>query len=104
MTPRESTVTGAAGVANVVLPSVTEGRAPANASVVPMRKVAAPLAWAAVKVNLMVTGELALLKMAMGKSETAEVPTVYVRGPHDAMRVSEGCMRSWLAALRKPVG
>jgi hypothetical protein len=52
----------------------------------------------------MVNGELTDLKRAIGNEETEELPTVYVPGVQEDMRESEGCMRSWLAALRKPVG
>ena len=40
----------------------------------------------------------------MGKDEAEDVPTVKAPGDQDDMRVSEGCMRCCLSALRKPVG
>lgn len=52
----------------------------------------------------MVTGSLTLLKMAIGKSLGAELPTRYVRAPQFDILESEGCMRSWVSAFRKPVG
>ena len=70
---------------------------------VPMRSVAAAV-WAAVAVTLIVKGELTDLKSAIGKDDGDEVVTVYVVVVQGDMRVSEGCMRSWEAALRKPVG
>lgn len=70
---------------------------------VPILRVAAPV-WEDVAVNLMVKGELTDLKRAIGNEDTEELPTVYVPGVQEDMRESEGCMRSWLAALRKPVG
>ena len=80
------------------------GRPPANERVVPMRRVAAA-ACELEAVNLMVTGELTALKMAMGKADVGEDPTVKgweeVQGD---MRWSVGCMRSWESELRKPVG
>jgi hypothetical protein len=71
-----------------------------------MRRVAAPVC-EDVAVNLIVRGELTDLKSAIGKEEVEEVPTVYVVAEEEVqedMRVSVGCMRSWEAALRKPVG
>lgn len=68
-----------------------------------MRSVAAPVCEDDA-VKLIVTGLLTDLKMAMGKSDSEELPTVYVRGPQLAMRESDGCILSWFAALRKPVG
>lgn len=69
-----------------------------------MRRVAAA-ACELEAVNLMVTGELTALKMAMGKADVGEDPTVKgweeVQGD---MRWSVGCMRSWESELRKPVG
>jgi hypothetical protein len=68
-----------------------------------MRSVAAPVC-ADVAVNLIVRGELTDLKSAIGKDETEEEPTVYVEEVQEDMRESDGCMRSWEAAFRKPVG
>lgn len=71
-----------------------------------MRSVAAPVC-AADAVNLILSGEFTDLKRAIGKDEVDEVPTVNVCAEvlvHEDMRVSEGCMRSWEAAFRKPVG
>lgn len=71
-----------------------------------MRSVAAPVC-AADAVNLMVIGEFTDLKSAIGKDEVDEEPTVNVLAEvlvQEDMRASEGCMRSWEAALRKPVG
>lgn len=55
----------------------------------------------------MLIGEFTDLKRAIGKDEVDEVPTVNVFAEvlvQEDMRESEGCMRSWEAALRKPVG
>jgi len=52
----------------------------------------------------MVKGVFTSLKSAMGTSLSELDPTVYVRGPHEDMRESDGCMRSCLSALRKLVG
>jgi hypothetical protein len=71
--------------------------------VVPILKVAAPVC-DEVAVNLIVKGELTDLNRAIGNEETEELPTVYVPGVQEDMRESEGCIRSWLAAFRKPVG
>jgi hypothetical protein len=71
--------------------------------VVPILKVAAPVC-DGVAVNLIVKGELTDLNRAIGNEETEELPTVYVPGVQEDMRESEGCIRSWLAAFRKPVG
>jgi hypothetical protein len=69
-----------------------------------MRRVAAPVC-ADVAVNLIVRGEFTDLKSAMGKDDGEVVPTVYVGVEVQGdMRVSEGCMRSWEGAFRKPVG
>lgn len=70
---------------------------------VPILKVAAPVC-DEVAVNLIVKGELTDLNRAIGNEETEELPTVYVPGVQEDMRESEGCIRSWLAAFRKPVG
>jgi hypothetical protein len=58
-------------------------------------------------VNLIVSGEFTDLKRAIGKEDVDEVPTVNVFAEvlvQEDMRASEGCMRSWEAAFRKPVG
>lgn len=71
-----------------------------------MRRVAAPVC-AADAVNVMLIGEFTDLKRAIGKDEMEEVPTVNVFAEllvQEDMRLSEGCMRSWEAAFRKPVG
>ena len=71
-----------------------------------MRSVAAPVC-EDVAVNLIVKGELTDLKSAIGKVERLEEPTVKVFAEVDVqedMRESEGCIRSWEAAFRKPVG
>lgn len=106
VTPLEFKFVGALGAAPVYPLMVTRGLPPANESVVPMRRVAAPVC-EEVAVNLIVRGELTDLKRAIGKLEAEEAPTVYVVEEEDVqedMRASEGCMRSWEAACRKPVG
>lgn len=102
VTPRLSILVGALGAGPVQLFTTACGRAPAKLSVVAIRSVAAPGALA--RVNLIVTGLLTLLNTAMGKSLSAELPTVYVSGPQLLIRVSDGCMRRNLSALRKLVG
>jgi len=52
----------------------------------------------------MVRGLFTLWNSAIGKSDSCDDPTVYVRGPQGLIRESEGCMRRNLSALRKPVG
>ena len=69
----------------------------------PILRVAAPVCEEDA-VNLIVKGEFTDLKRAMGKAESSELPTVYVPGDQEDMRVSEGCIRSWLTAFRKPFG
>lgn len=54
---------------------MTWGRPPAKDRVVPMRSVAAPVCEDDA-VNLIVTGLLTDLKIAMGKSDSEELPTV----------------------------
>jgi hypothetical protein len=88
VTPRLFGTFGAGGVALVQPFTVTAGRPPANASVVPIASVRAPPC-VAVSVNLMVTGPTDL-KVAIGKDETDEAPTVYVIGPQEDMRESDG--------------
>jgi hypothetical protein len=40
----------------------------------------------------------------MGISANEEVPTVYVSGPQEDIRLSEGCILGCLSALRRPAG
>ena len=68
-----------------------------------MRSVAAPV-WDEDAVNSTVTGELTSLNIAMGKSVSSALSTVYVSGPQSDMRESDGCMRSLFSAFRNPVG
>lgn len=82
--------------------TVIDGRAPANARVVPILSIKVPLIL--VVENLIVVGLLTATTWAIGNASVPLLPTVYVSGPQDAMRLSVGCMRSWLSALRKPVG
>lgn len=76
VTPLEFNFVGALGAAPVYPLTVTWCLPPANESVVPIRRVAAPVC-EEVAVNLIVRGELTDLKRAIGKVESEEVPTVY---------------------------
>lgn len=66
----------------------TFGRPPANADVVRMRKVRAPV-WEDDAVNLIVVGLLTDLNWAIGNDEADEEPTVKVVGFQALMRESE---------------
>ena len=44
------------------------------------------------------------LNTAIGTSLRLDDPTVYVSGPQEDMRLSEGCMRRNLSAFLNPVG
>lgn len=99
--PLESILVGAAGVADVQLLTLMVGLAPANESVVKMRSVRAAVD---VPVKRIVVGSLTPLICAIGKSAVLPDPTVKVIGPQEPIRESEGCMTSWLAALRNPRG
>lgn len=59
----------------------------------PILNVAAPVCEDEA-VNLIVRGEFTDLKRAIGKEDTEELPTVYVPGVQEDMRLSEGCIRS----------
>lgn len=64
VTPRELRSLGGGGARPTAAPlRVTEGRAPAKVEVVPISKVRAPVAWAAVSVKAIVTGLLAALNL-----------------------------------------
>lgn len=66
----------------------TFGRPPANADVVRMRRVRAPV-WEDDAVNLIVVGLLTDLNWAIGNDEADEEPTVKVVGFQALMRESE---------------
>ena len=74
VTPRLFGWFGTAGVPLLQPLTVIVGRPPANASVVAILTVRAPI-WLDDRLNLMVTGPTAL-KIAMGKESSAEEPTV----------------------------
>lgn len=80
------------------------GRPPAKERVVATRRVAAPDACAAVRVNLIVKGVLVDLKRAIGTSVKLLLPAVYVSGPQDDMRLSLGCILRNLSAFLNPSG
>ena len=97
MTPRLSGWVGAAGAELVQLLTTICGRPPANASVVAILRVRAPI-WDDVSVDLMVNAPTAL-KIAIGKEEI-ELPTVKVTGPQEDIRESLGLGELWSGSVR----
>ena len=83
--------------------TVTCGLPPANASVVRILSVRAPI-WLLDAVHLIVVGLFTLLNCAMGNWLALLLPMVNVTGPQLLMRESEGCMCPILSALSKPEG
>src|SRR5256885_700731 len=84
--------------------TMTTGRPPPKARVIPMRSV-----WGLTSprssVKRMVVGLFtALWNCAIGKSESGDSPTVYVSGPHGFIRTSDGCMSAIRSAFRNPSG
>src|SRR5256885_5275448 len=84
--------------------TMTTGRPPPKARVIPMRSV-----WGLTSprpsVKRMVVGLFtALWNCAIGKSESGDSPTVYVNGPHGFIRTSDGCMSAIRSAFRNPSG
>ena len=102
VTPRLSGWLGAGGVLLLQLFTVTIGRPPANASVVAILSVRAPVCEDE-RVKRTVTGPMSF-QIAIGKEDTDEEPTVYVIPAQPPMRESDGCIVSILSAFLKPAG